>query len=47
MLYVALMLMTAILFAFALAWYLSPSLREGFEEPKYKILEDSIDKSDQ
>lgn len=46
MLYVALLVMTMMLVAFSIAWYLSPRLRESLEEPKYRILDNAPDKSD-
>ncbi len=43
MLYVALLLMTVILVTFSIAWYLSPALREKFEEPKYRIFDHTVE----
>lgn len=38
----ALMIMTLLVALFVIAWLRSPKLRETLEEPKFKILEESI-----
>ncbi len=39
---IALIVMTAIVVTFVVAWMRSPQLRRTIEEPKYRIMEDSF-----
>lgn len=42
LLQMALILMTAIVLAFVIAWMRSPQLRRTLEEPKYRLFDEAV-----